>query len=54
MSLLSCVELLGTVKESFSKIADPTLRKGALSLKDCLLSGYALFSLKYPSSQIPI
>lgn len=49
MSLLSGVELFRTVKESFSKITGPKLRKCTLSLKDCLLSGYTLFSLKYPS-----
>ena len=41
--------MLKIVRASFSKVKGPTLRKGSTRLLDCLLSGYALFSLKYPS-----
>lgn len=47
--MLSCVALLNIVRDSFAKIKGPSFREGAISLQDCLLSGYALFSLKYPS-----
>lgn len=47
--MLSCTTLLDIVHQSFSRVQGPALRQGAISLPDCLLSGYALFSLKYPS-----
>jgi len=47
--MLSCTQLLALVRASFSNMKGPVLRTGAISLLDCLLSGYALFSLKYPS-----
>ena len=47
--MLSCTNLLAIVRESFSKVKGPAHREGTISLLDCLLSGYALFSLKYPS-----
>ena len=47
--MLSCSSLLDVIRESFSQIKCPKLRSGAISLQDCLLSGYALFSLKYSS-----
>ena len=47
--MLSCKELLGIVKEGFAKVKGAALRTGSISLQDCLLSGYAMFSLKYPS-----
>ncbi|MCK4608035.1 MAG: transposase [Gammaproteobacteria bacterium] len=47
--MLSCTQLLKVVRESFSKIKGPAIRDGSISLQDCLMSGYALFSLKYPS-----
>ncbi len=47
--MLSCGTLLEIIRRRFSKIKEAPLRKGAMSLRDCLLSGYALFSLKYPS-----
>jgi hypothetical protein len=46
---LSCSALMRIVDESFSRVKGPEMRMGAISLKDCLLSAYALFSLKYPS-----
>ena len=47
--MLSCKTLFGVVKTSFSKIKDIEIRKRTISLTDCLLSGYAVFSLKYSS-----
>ena len=47
--MLSCTQLLAIVRNGFSKVKGPSLREGTMSLQDCLLSGYALFSLKYPS-----
>ncbi|HNB02566.1 MAG TPA: transposase [Nitrosomonas sp.] len=47
--MLSCTKLLDIVSKSFARIKGSQLREGAMSLQDCLLSGYALFSLKYPS-----
>jgi hypothetical protein len=47
--MLNCKELLGIVKEGFARVKGATLRAGSISLQNCLLSGYAMFSLKYPS-----
>lgn len=47
--LLSCKTLVGIVRSSFSKIKEDGLRVRSLSLVDCLMSGYAVFGLKYPS-----
>lgn len=47
--MLSCKELFGIVKQSFAKVRGAVHRAGSISLEDCLLSGYAMFSLKYPS-----
>ena len=46
---LSCTNLLKIVQSAFSNIAEPAVRQRTFSLKDCLLSAYAMFSLKYPS-----
>jgi hypothetical protein len=45
---LSMLGLLRALNESFSKVKSGG-RKTGISIKDCLLSGYAIFSLKYPS-----
>ena len=47
--MLSCKDLLETVKTSFSSIKEVKKRQRPISLVDTLMSGYALFSLKYPS-----
>lgn len=47
--MLSCDRLLDILHASFSKVKGPRLRTGSISLKSCLLSAYAMFSLKYPS-----
>ena len=50
MRKLSCSALLDVVKSCFSKIIDETTsRNGLVSISDCLMSAYAMFSLKYPS-----
>jgi hypothetical protein len=41
--------LLKRIKANFDKIKDPFSAKTSLSLADCLKSGLAVFSLKYPS-----
>ncbi|OAD23235.1 hypothetical protein THIOM_000938, partial [Candidatus Thiomargarita nelsonii] len=46
---LSMPGLLQELKSFFQTIKEPVIRKGAISLVDCLLSGLAIFSLKYPS-----
>jgi hypothetical protein len=47
---LSMPGLLSEVKSYFNKIPVPIVRrKDSISLKDCLMSGLAIFSLKYPS-----
>jgi len=47
---LSIPGLLNQVKSYFKKISVPkTKRKGSIPLSDCLMSGLAIFSLKYPS-----
>lgn len=45
---LSMPGLLRALNESFGKVKSGG-RKTGISIKDCLLSGYAIFSLKYPS-----
>lgn len=45
LSQPALMEGLGRV---FSKVKDPE-RRGKISMKDCLLSGYAVFSMKYAS-----
>src|SRR5690606_10095385 len=47
--MLSCKDLLETIKTSFASIKEVQKRKRSISLVDTLMSGYALFSLKYPS-----
>jgi hypothetical protein len=47
--MLGCKELFNIVKEGAAKVQGIKLRAGAISLRDCLLSGYAMFSLKYSS-----
>ena len=46
---LSAEALISTVYKQFKKIKDPSKRNGKISLTDCLMSCFALFSLKYPS-----
>jgi len=50
---LSAKGLLTQIRKSFSKIKDPEKGKGSrspnFSLVDCLMSGLAIFSLKFPS-----
>ena len=41
--------LLRVVRQGFKKVPDPISRKATISLVDCLMSGVALFGLKYPS-----
>ena len=45
---LSAPGLLKTVRKRFDKIKDPT-RKPSISISDCLMSGLAVFGMKYPS-----
>ncbi len=47
--MLSCKELVGIVRQNFSSIKDVGLRKQSISQTDVLMSGYAMFSLKYSS-----
>ena len=44
-------ELLGKIRDKFKKIKDPIKRKtkNTIPLEDCLMSGAAVFQLKYPS-----
>ncbi len=43
-------KLLKEIKNSFKKISNPVAKhKDSISLADCLMSGLAIFSLKYPS-----
>ena len=46
---LSHPGLLKTVTHSFRQVADPSGPDDGIPLSDCLLSGLALFGLKYPS-----
>jgi hypothetical protein len=41
--------VLPELKSFFKTIKELVVHKGVLSLVDCLLSGLAIFSLKYPS-----
>lgn len=45
---LSLPGMMSLIEKSFSKVPNRMSRAG-LSIMDCLLSGFALFSLKYPS-----
>lgn len=45
---LSAPGLLRIVRERFERIEDPVSGRG-LNLADCLMSGLAVFGLKYPS-----
>lgn len=47
--MLSCAKLHQIVYDNFSKILEISQRKRPISLKDVLMSGFAVFSLKYPS-----
>ena len=47
--MLSCKDLVETVRTSFFSIKEVKKRQRPISLVDTLMSGYALFSLKYPS-----
>lgn len=45
-----CAEsLFALVRKAFDTIKDPAVRRSEFSLTDCLMSGLAIFSLKYPS-----
>src|SRR5262245_54190117 len=46
---LSIDGLLAAIRKTFLKISKETIRNGSISLADCLMSGLAMFSLKYPS-----
>jgi len=46
---LSAPGLFKTARKSFESIDDPVSRRSNLTLADCLMSGLAIFSLKYPS-----
>jgi len=46
---LSAEGLIKTVYNSFKKIKDPKNRNGKISILDCLMSCFAIFSLKYSS-----
>jgi len=48
--MLSCLTLSQIVRESFSQIQDTSSQRARrISLTDSLMSGFAVFSLKYPS-----
>ena len=47
--MLSCHTLNTLVRDCFSKIEDTSKRTCSIKLADILMSGYAVFSLKYPS-----
>jgi hypothetical protein len=47
--MLSCHTLDTFVRDCFSKIEDISKRTCSIKLKDVLMSGYAVFSLKFPS-----
>lgn len=47
--MLSGSKLLQIVRNGFSRITDNTQRLRSISLTDHLMSGFAVFSLKYPS-----
>jgi len=45
---LSADALVGSIRKSFAKIKDWRL-KTKIPITDCMMSSYAVFSLKYPS-----
>jgi hypothetical protein len=47
--MLSCLKLSQIVRDSFLRIKDSPKRVRPISLVDNLMSGFAVFSLKYPS-----
>ena len=46
---LSMPGLIFELKTYFKGIIEPVTNRGSISLSDCLMSGLAIFSLKYPS-----
>jgi hypothetical protein len=48
-SSLSVANLLNEAKNSFDQIPDNRQTRSRISLSDCLMSGLAIFGLKYPS-----
>ena len=46
---LSAEGLIKIIYNKFKKIKDPQNRNGKISILDCLMSCFAIFSLKYPS-----
>ena len=46
---LSSKNLVNIVYNAFNRIPDPIKSRREIKLIDCLMSGYALFSLKYSS-----
>jgi len=46
---LSAEGFLKSIRSSFKKIKDHQNRNGKISILDCLMSCFAIFSLKYPS-----
>jgi hypothetical protein len=42
-------ELLSKVRQEFNKVKDPAKRSSNFSLSDCLMSGVAIFGMKYSS-----
>ena len=46
---LSAPGLLKTVRQTFDEIFDPRPGRSEISLTDALMSGLAVFGLKYPS-----
>jgi hypothetical protein len=46
---LSAPGMLATVKSAFDKIPDNCITRSNITLTDCLMSGLAIFSLKFPS-----
>lgn len=47
--MLSCTKLQEIVRTGFSRIKEEAKRHRPISLADALMSGFAVFSLKYPS-----
>ncbi len=47
--MLSCLTLNQIVRKNFARIKDTSKRSKSIALVDQIMSGYALFSLKYPS-----
>jgi len=46
---LSAPGLFSVVKKSFEKLSDNCISRSNITLADCLMSGLAIFSLKFPS-----